>query len=272
MLNAVSFVYAQRIAVPEPGEYFTNTDKYEVLDTCKYEIHYNLSYVLDTTLKTIKAPIEDVCVLQIGKRVSKTYSESIYETDSIDHAEIKKGANAVPMLQKVVPPVEVFKGYPSGQMTVTHLAVTSDFVFRYTEPEPKQDWEIGTATKKILGYDCTEATCSYRGRDYVAWFTTAIPLEDGPWMFGGLPGLILAIHDTKNQYDFQCIGISQQREPIKMFERKYKVGERSVIRRDISQMYAHLNNYIPRLYVKHRYGPLEKVSDAYMPYNPIELK
>lgn len=194
--------------------------------------------------------------------------------DSIDHALIKQGAEAVPTLEAPVIPVEVFMGYPRSKMTVTYLTLSPDFVFRYSELEPKQTWIVGTSKKKILGYDCTEATCNYRGRDYEAWFTTAIPLEDGPWMFGGLPGLILAIHDTKNQYVFQCTGISQKQEPIKMFERTYKVGSRETIRKAIDRMYDKPVNYKPRWYVMSRKDHVIKpMTDMYyMPYNPIELK
>ncbi|MDR0995453.1 MAG: GLPGLI family protein, partial [Tannerella sp.] len=211
--------FSQQMIPVMPSMFNTDISKYEVLDTAEYEVSYSLKCVEDPSLKVMKTPVPDVCVLQIGKHISKTYSETVYANDSLDAAQLKAGAGVLSSLKAPVPPVEVFKGYPSGRMTTTYLPIIGGALpaFRYAEPVPQQDWKIGAATKKILGYDCTEATCSYRGRDYVAWFTTAIPLKDGPWMFGGLPGLILAIHDTQNQYVFRCIGISQKPEPIKMF-------------------------------------------------------
>jgi GLPGLI family protein len=34
-----------------------------------------------------------------------------------------------------------------------------------------------------------------------------IPLNNGPWKFGGLPGLILKVYDEHQQYTFECIRI-----------------------------------------------------------------
>jgi hypothetical protein len=87
-------------------------------------------------------------------------------------------------------------------------------------------------------------------------------------MFGGLPGLILAIHDTQNQYVFRCIGISQKPEPIKMFKRKYKDGSRAQVRKTIHSMFENLTANIPMMRIK----GVDKNVIVSMPYNPIELQ
>ncbi|OYQ38267.1 hypothetical protein CHU92_05815 [Flavobacterium cyanobacteriorum] len=55
------------------------------------------------------------------------------------------------------------------------------------------NWELHNETKDILGYTCQKATCRFRGRDYTVYYTTSIPVSDGPWKFSGLPGLILEL-------------------------------------------------------------------------------
>lgn len=67
------------------------------------------------------------------------------------------------------------------------------------------DWEIGTETRMILDYNCQIATLNFGGRSYVAWFTNEIPISDGPFLFEGLPGLIVSIQDTKNHHKFELI-------------------------------------------------------------------
>ena len=68
-------------------------------------------------------------------------------------------------------------------------------------------WNIETDTLTILGYLCQKASTTFRGRTYEAWFTSDIPVNDGPWKFYGLPGLILKVNDTENIFSFEIIGL-----------------------------------------------------------------
>lgn len=65
-------------------------------------------------------------------------------------------------------------------------------------------WNIFKENKTILNYLCQKATCSYRGRNYIAWFTKEIPKNIGPLKFGGLPGLILEIQDTEKIFTYEA--------------------------------------------------------------------
>lgn len=67
------------------------------------------------------------------------------------------------------------------------------------EKLPQMNWKISIESKIIQQYTCMKATCDFRGRSYIAWFTNEIPISEGPWKFKGLPGLILEMEDTKQQ-------------------------------------------------------------------------
>jgi GLPGLI family protein len=68
-------------------------------------------------------------------------------------------------------------------------------------------WELSNEVKNILGEKCNLAKTRFRGRNYFAYYTNNIPLIDGPWKFGGLPGLILEIRSDDNLYEFIAVKI-----------------------------------------------------------------
>ena len=74
----------------------------------------------------------------------------------------------------------------------------------------------------ILDKPCKKATCSYAGRNYVAWYTEEVNLPYGPYIFGGLPGLIIYLHDTKYNWVFTCNGIQKATQLRNMYLYKDK--------------------------------------------------
>lgn len=72
---------------------------------------------------------------------------------------------------------------------------------------PTFNWDIKTTTKTLGKYQVQLATTSFHGRQYEAWFAPELPLPLGPWKFGGLPGLILEVYDTKRLFLFEATAI-----------------------------------------------------------------
>ena len=76
--------------------------------------------------------------------------------------------------------------------------------FSYSETSPVK-WKIEKETSKMATYAVQKATASYGGREWTAWFTTQIPISDGPYKFSGLPGLIIKMEDSKKDYRFELV-------------------------------------------------------------------
>jgi hypothetical protein len=59
----------------------------------------------------------------------------------------------------------------------------------------------------------------------VAWFAPELPYSDGPYKFNGLPGLIVKIADTRNQYVFELLSIGKPAKslPIDFLDDAYMV-------------------------------------------------
>jgi GLPGLI family protein len=70
-------------------------------------------------------------------------------------------------------------------------------------------WKLTEDKKEILGMLCKSARTQFRGRSYTVYYTEEIPVSDGPWKFGGLPGLILEFTSDDMVYGFKAVEIDK---------------------------------------------------------------
>ncbi len=245
---------------------------YKIVDTSKYVIQYSLDFVNDPDKPETKD--SDIIVLEIGKYISKSYSYNLLKFDSIFTIGKKKGKEALPLIQKSVPPVEVFKNFPKGKITVVYRTPLQGPVFMYAEDEIDFNWSIHSEKKNILGFSCQKASTTFRGRKWYAWFSTEIPISDGPWKFSGLPGLILRVYDDKGHYLFNCIGIDNKKSLIKMWDWEYENTTREKLNAFLIKAYQSPVDYMKILGSRIRFvGKTEAESKKIsFPFNPIELE
>lgn len=85
----------------------------------------------------------------------------------------------------------------------------ADEFFIVTDTFAPFSWKITGDTKVIAGHNCYAASTYFRGRDYIAYFTPEISISAGPYKFGGLPGLILEITTTDDNFGWYCKSISK---------------------------------------------------------------
>jgi len=97
----------------------------------------------------------------------------------------------------------------------------------YSEPWPAMKWTLMNDTRTICGLPCQKAVTRFRGRTFIAWFSSDLPIKGGPWKFGGLPGLILKVQDSDNLYTFEAVKIEKGHFPIYEYDRSiYKNNTR----------------------------------------------
>ena len=92
------------------------------------------------------------------------------------------------------------------------------------EQTPQFKWVLTDEIKKIDDLNVQKATMTFRGRNYVAWYSLDYPLRFGPWKFHGLPGLIVEIYDESNRYHWILKSIKNDSEKFafQMNEKDYK--------------------------------------------------
>jgi len=85
---------------------------------------------------------------------------------------------------------------------------------------PDINWKLENESKNILGYNCNKATAVFRGRKFIAWYTTEVMTAFFPWKFKGLPGLILEYYDEGNDFSAEITKIVHNRAVPADFEER----------------------------------------------------
>ena len=229
-----------------------------VLDRAYMKCLYRYLYLNDTLTGKTK---DDLLVLQIGTRISKCFSHYSNQVDSLsalpngdmiigkmindamNNGEFMRGKYPHKRLKTYI-----YKNYPEGCMTVTDGLILQDY--RYVDSLHTQTWTMGDSTREVLGYTCQQATADFRGRRWTAWFATDIPVSDGPWKLGGLPGLILEAYDEGQQHVFTAVGLERVKDEPIIFNRsfgdnqKFEQTNRLEFLRSKKKSLMDLNGYI----------------------------
>ena len=189
------------------------------IDNVKFRIHYAAKFKVVEGSKSIR---QDEKILDIGTNSSKFYSlweTKIRETqDSViahggTFSDVMNAVGKLPYTHSYQY-YAVYKNYPrKGTLTYTDK-VLKEFI--YEEAMERPVWKvIPQQDAQIAGYACQKAETTYRGRTWNVWYTTDIPISDGPWKLYGLPGLILKAVDAKDDFLFECIEIENiEKEPM----------------------------------------------------------
>jgi GLPGLI family protein len=191
----------------------------------QYDCKYSIKFINDTIKMTYGR--KDEFILKTGENFSYGYSYLDFYRDSLmtsPHGgiifanslldEFKSGSlsSMSDFYGSTISAAKLYKNYTKRRITVwDNISV---HWFTYEEELIPQKWTVLEDTMTIAGYQCQKAVCDFRGRSYEAWFTSEIPINEGPWKFYGLPGLIVKIYDTKHHYDFELIEIKQTDEKI----------------------------------------------------------
>lgn len=124
-----------------------------------------------------------------------------------------QGAINVKKLPRKTESIYIIKNSIDSMLTYYDMIGRDEYI-TYPESFEELKWTLGDESKTILSYDCIQAIADYHGRNWIAWFTTDIPINDGPWKFHGLPGLILEVSDTSGSYSFLATELEKSDKPI----------------------------------------------------------
>ncbi len=214
------------------------------LDSVAVKCNYLYTFQEDSTNTASKK--SEMTVLLIGKHISRFNTLNMIKADSV-RAMIRKerdtrGRDYAAGLISSIPKTKfhfiIYKNHPVQKYTVSDKIFKDTYI--YQEEIPEFNWSIKPDKKTVAGYPCQKAITSFAGRTYEAWFTTDIPISDGPYKFSGLPGLIVAIEDTQHFFSFQLTSLTKPttQEPIAITTEKTI----STTRKEFDKGTQHLKN------------------------------
>lgn len=245
----------------------------EPCDTMRYVVYYDLAFVKDTTDAADK-PINEMTRLEVGDRVQYFYSNKSFQADSANAIVMKNGGNYYNGDGQIQ--WRLYKNYPAeGKNSLLEKFGMDRFVC--TEDYAAPAWQpVADSSAVILGYQCSMAVATYKGRTWYAWYAEDIPLDAGPWKLGGLPGLILRAYDAQKHYDFTAAGIVNADPQALIYYKggKYEPVNRKTLNGIYRRYYADPAGYItnnPKITVRYqdKFGN-DIPSPKNEPYNPIE--
>jgi len=210
-------------------------------------IVYNTKYTDPIAVHELK----DVQYLDIQDERSAFYSYFHHRLKAIEDSLNRRGSISTAELNKLIQPYiygqwyYIYKGIPA-EGKLTYIA-TNMGGFKYEESISKMKWKMLGRDSVIAGYPCQLAETNFRGRTWKAWFTLDIPIPNGPWKLGGLPGLILKATDNTGWYDFDCAGIQNiTTPPVAVPKKNYEVMKPKEYFRLLRLRHEHINEYFQR--------------------------
>jgi GLPGLI family protein len=206
----------------------------QIKGKANYLIKYKADFAIDSTNRDQRT--KETHYLYTGSAVSFYVNEAIIRIDSMirEMQDVPQG-NTTMMRRKTKSMREeskkqgipgfmpkVYKDFSNGQVWVASRVSQDQFI--YEEPNVPLKWEFENETKKIGDRESHKATTHFGGRNWVAWFTSEVPITDGPYVFSGLPGLVLELYDAQNDYHFSVISIEKLKQgfPIDSADDNYK--------------------------------------------------
>ena len=169
---------------------------------------YEYKFISDSTnVDDVKT---EMMFLDTTKDGSKYYSYTVFNSDSLMKVDLEKqlaatgSINVKADLRKGDVRYSVTKTYPDYKINL-HRRLGMD-AYNISD-DRKINWKISSEKEKIGEWNAQKAEADFAGRHWTAWFSTEIPIQDGPYKFRDLPGLIVKIEDKTGSHKMELKGI-----------------------------------------------------------------
>lgn len=187
----------------------------------------NLQIIYEVVYKPIKNEAKtesELMALDIKNNSSIFYSYAKIKSDSI-YKKINSANESDKIYLRSIVPSESFNKVVIKRNDDNVEDIIERFNAEYYEYRiPFVDvWKILNSKKVIKKYNCNAARINYGGRTWEAWYSEDIPIQDGPFQFRGLPGLILEIYSIDGDYNIKVNSIETKDSTFKIPKQTIKI-------------------------------------------------
>lgn len=136
---------------------------------------------------------------------------------------------------------DYYKDFKNNRLIITRNAGEEEYVIK--EKLHPFKWKLINETKMINSMMCKKATSlDFKGREVVAWYTEIIKISNGPFEYGGLPGLIIQLKSKHKSFELKEIKKTNTKEKIDlpslnnaitMEDFKKKFNQKNSLRREV---------------------------------------
>lgn len=166
-----------------------------------YRAIYDLVYKTDSTTDNIKR--DQLILLMSDNKESFFQSYNQFKKDSTGNPDIL----AVGSFVKEIIVIENTKKN-------INIHRSFDNINTYYEESIPDKWKLKNAESSVNGIKCKQATLKAYGRNWTACYSEDYPFQFGPYLFAGLPGLILSVEDDQKYYQFKLSSIKKENNVV----------------------------------------------------------
>lgn len=157
-------------------------------------------YIYEYSIKRLDTETKIPMVLDVNPNNVKFYDYKFIETDSL--TQKNKGNNHIFKTNSASKQV-LKRDRNSFENTLFVTNSMGDYFSINSKDEIK--WKLHNETKNYQENKVQKATATFGGRNWTAWYSEEIPIQEGPYKFRGLPGLIFEIYDDENIFSYKLI-------------------------------------------------------------------
>lgn len=87
-------------------------------------------------------------------------------------------------------------------------SLSNDATYKYYSDSVSLDWDLTSEVDTLNGVPVQKALVKTQNTIWEAWFAPGIPIQQGPYLFSGLPGLIIKIQDKNKYWTFELMRLT----------------------------------------------------------------